>query len=109
MFHLKKTLFRYLIILKIGGRSSATIKDEAYVERRSLLSAPRFTASYTLAENKVKLFLGVLYTALFVMMFVQYRQCTYERAWNVAVLTRKTQVMGTHLGQVRTCPPQFPR
>ena len=81
---LKITLFRYLIFLKIGSSSSATIMDGAPVERRTLWSVPSFKANWMLAQKQTKVLLSDLYTALIYIKFGQYRRYMYERAWNVA-------------------------
>ena len=86
---LKINLFRYLIFLKTGGSSSATIMDEASVERRALLSVPRFTASWKTAQNHAKVFLRELHSAPLVIKTVQYRRYMYERVLNIAVLIGK--------------------
>ena len=90
------------------GSSSATIMEEAPVERRALLSVSRFTAYYKTAQTQAKVFLSELYFASLLIKIVQYRRYMYQRAWNVVVLIVKTQVMGKFLGQLRPGLPQFP-
>ena len=70
MYHLKKTLFRKLIILKIWGlegSSPATIMEGAPVERRATLSVPSFTANWILAQKHVNVYLGELYSVLYLL------------------------------------------
>jgi hypothetical protein len=56
MYLLKNNLFRYTMFLKNWGSGSATIMDEAPVERRELLSVSRLTASENMAQNHAKVF-----------------------------------------------------
>jgi len=46
-----------------------------------------------------------LSSAPLVIEILHYRRYTYQRAWNVAVLIGKTQVMVKHIGQVSPGPP----
>ena len=109
MYHLKKTLIRYLIILKIGGQQPCSHYGRGARGKKSTVKCTKLHSKLdTGAKSRQRDFRWVIQCVIFIEI-VQYRRHVCERAWNVAVLTGKTQVMGKRLGQVRTCPPQFQR